>query len=152
GRPYVVLEYLDGGTLREHCGKPHPPRPVARFVQTLAEAVHYAHERGVVHRDLKPANVLLAGARDPGSGVSTGREAASSPTPDPWPLAPKIPAFGLAKMERPAGAGPSARTTSGQMVGTPHYMAPEQAEGRPGRIHPAVDVYALGVLLYELLT
>src|SRR5262245_8962840 len=60
GRPYVVLEYLDGGTLRQHCGKPHSPRLVARFVQTLAEAVHYAHERGVVHRDLKPANVLLS--------------------------------------------------------------------------------------------
>src|SRR5262249_3013982 len=152
GRPHVVLECPDGGTLRQHCGKPHSPRPVARFVQTLAEAVHYAHERGVVHRDLKPANVLLAGVRDPGSVVSTDREAASSPTPDPWPLTPKIADFGLAKMERSAGAGPSAHTTSGQMMGTPHYMAPEQAEGQPGRVCPPVDIYALGVILYELLT
>ena len=138
GQPFLLLEYLDGGTLRQRCGKPLEPRAAARLVQTLADAIHCAHQQGVTHRDLKPANVLLT--RD---GV------------------PKITDFGLARLEAlPAefGAGrggndrPDALTTSGQLLGTPQYMAPEQADRRLGQVGPAADVYALGVILYELLT
>jgi WD40 repeat protein len=153
GRLYVVLEYLDAGTLRQHCGKPHSPRLVARLVQTLAEAVHSAHERGVVHRDLKPANILLQVAD---RRLTIEREEAAPASAGPSAICNlesailKITDFGLAKMNSPAG--PSVHTASGQLMGTPHYMAPEQAEGRPNRVRPAVDIYALGVILYELLT
>ena len=137
GQPFLLLEYLDGGTLRQRCGKPQEPRDAAMLVQTLADAVHSAHQQGITHRDLKPANVLLT--RD---GV------------------PKITDFGLARLDAlPAelgasqgGAIPDALTGSGQLLGTPHYMAPEQADRRLGQVGPAADVYALGVILYELLT
>jgi len=137
GQPFLLLEYLDGGNLRQRCGKPQDPRAAASLVQTLADAIHSAHEHGITHRDLKPANVLLT--RD---GV------------------PKITDFGLARLEAlpvelgagQGGALPDALTTSGQILGTPHYMAPEQADRRLGQVGPAADVYALGVILYELLT
>lgn len=133
GQPYLLLEYLDGGTLRQRCGKPQDPRAAAELVHTLADAIHSAHQHGITHRDLKPANVLLT--RD---GV------------------PKITDFGLARLDalpaEPGEAIPDALTTSGELLGTPHYMAPEQADRRRGPVGPAADVYALGVILYELLT
>src|SRR5262249_62275172 len=104
---------------------PLPDREAAALVETLARAVHFAHERGVVHRDLKPANVLLAA-----DGT------------------PKITDFGLAKrLDVESG-----NTRSGDILGTPSYMAPEQAAGKTKEVGPAADVYALGAILYECLT
>jgi serine/threonine-protein kinase len=126
GRPYFTMELVDGGSLaRKLAGAPQPPREAAQSVATLAGAVHAAHAGGIVHRDLKPSNILL--------------------TPDGTP---KISDFGLAR-RLDGGAG---LTRTGVAVGTPSYMAPEQARGRPGAVGPAVDVYALGAILYELLT
>jgi serine/threonine protein kinase len=126
GRPYFTMEYLESGSLAHKlAGTPQPVRHAAQLVATLAGAVQAAHERGIVHRDLKPANVLLA---EDGT--------------------PKITDFGLARQQGD-GAG---LTQTGMAIGTPSYMAPEQARGRPDAVGPAVDVYALGAILYELLT
>ena len=126
GRPYFVLEFLGGGSLSDKLsGTPQPPGRAAELVLTLAHAMHYAHQQGVVHRDLKPANVLLA---EDGT--------------------PKITDFGLAKnldLDHE-------QTRSGAVVGTPSYMAPEQAAGSTRQVGPAADIYALGAILYELLT
>jgi hypothetical protein len=126
GRPYFSLEYAEGGSLAQALdGTPRPGRDAARLAETLARAVHAAHRAGIVHRDLKPANVLLMG-----DGT------------------PKITDFGLAKhLDGPAGP-----TRTGLIMGTPSYMAPEQAGGRSKEVGPATDVYALGSVLYELLT
>ncbi len=131
--PYFSLEFVDGGNLSQKAaGKPQPPRDAARLIEILARAAHYAHERGIVHRDLKPANVLLA---------SPGRESGESPIP-------KIADFGLAKcLDDESGS-----TRTGLVIGTPSYMAPEQALGQNRDITRATDVYALGAILYELLT
>jgi serine/threonine-protein kinase len=126
GWPYYTMELLEGGSLSQAlAGTPQPARQAAALLITLAEAMREAHQIGIVHRDLKPANVLLAA-----DGT------------------PKIADFGLA---RQVGEQPLL-TMSGARVGTPSYMAPEQAAGRPGRIGPAADIYALGALLYETLT
>jgi tRNA A-37 threonylcarbamoyl transferase component Bud32 len=126
GLPFFSLEFVAGGSLAEQLhGTPQPPRTAARLVETLARAVDTAHQKGIIHRDLKPANVLLT---EDGT--------------------PKITDFGLAK--RP-DAG-TAHTQTGAIVGTPSYMAPEQAAGRGRSVGPAADVYALGALLYEMLT
>jgi tRNA A-37 threonylcarbamoyl transferase component Bud32 len=126
GFAYLSLEYCEGGSLAKGLdGTPRPPRLAAHLVEKLATAMHAAHQRGIVHRDLKPGNVLL---------TADGQ--------------PKIADFGLAKdMDDSAG-----QTASGAILGTPSYMAPEQAGGRSKQITPAVDVYALGAMLYELLT
>jgi WD40 repeat protein/tRNA A-37 threonylcarbamoyl transferase component Bud32 len=126
GLPYMALEYATGGSLaRQLNGTPFRPTEAARLVETLARAMQAAHERGIVHRDLKPANVLLTGDGSP-----------------------KITDFGLAKkFDDAAGL-----TVSGAIMGTPSYMAPEQAEGKGQAIGPVTDVYALGAILYELLT
>ncbi|HYT88518.1 MAG TPA: serine/threonine-protein kinase [Gemmataceae bacterium] len=126
GRPYLVLEFVGRGNLAEQLdGTPLPPRRAAELVLALARAMAHAHERGVLHRDLKPANVLLA---EDGT--------------------PKIADFGLAK-RLDADRG---QTRTGEILGTPSYMAPEQAEGRVRDLGPATDIYALGAILYELLT
>jgi WD40 repeat protein len=126
GRPYCALEYVDGGSLAEKlAGTPQPDRATAQLLEKLARAMHVAHKRNVVHRDLKPANVLL--------------------TKDGTP---KISDFGLAKrLDVPLG-----QTQSGVVMGTAGYMAPEQATGHSKQVGPAADVYALGAILYEMLT
>jgi WD40 repeat protein len=125
GQPYLVLEFVDGDSLaRRLAGTPLDPRRAAELVETLAGAIHYSHGRGVVHRDLTPSNVLL---------TADGT--------------PKITDFGLAKLL----TGGAERTVSGAVLGTPSYMAPEQAAGKVSAISPATDVYALGAILYELL-
>jgi WD40 repeat protein len=144
-RPYVALEYVEGGTLAQRLsGTPVPPREAAELIETLARAVHYAHQRGVLHRDLKPANVLLSF-----SGRSQGGACPVLACERPLDgCVPKIADFGLAK-RLDAGPGP---TRSGVVLGTPSYMAPEQVACNGAAVGPAVDIYALGAILYELLT
>jgi WD40 repeat protein/serine/threonine protein kinase len=126
GLPFLALEYVPGGTLaRMARGKPQSFRWAARMVETLARAIHMAHQKGIVHRDLNPSNILIA---------SDGT--------------PKISDFGLAKFLR----GDLGLSQNGLMQGTPSYMAPEQIDGRGGGVGPATDIYALGALLYEMLT
>jgi serine/threonine-protein kinase len=132
GWAYFALEFVPGGSLARHlAGRPQPAGPSARLVETLARAMEYAHSQGIVHRDLKPANVLLTA-----HGL------------------PKISDFGLAKRldPEPGTSLPRDRTLTGEVLGTPSYMAPEQTLGRPGEVGPAADVYALGAILYECLT
>ena len=125
GLPYVALELLEGGSLDERLAdKAQPEADSARLVATLARAIHVAHQAGIIHRDLKPSNVLF-------SADGT----------------PKITDFGLAKRLKEEG-----HTESGQVMGSPGYIPPEQAEGRAKEATPATDVYALGAILYEMLT
>lgn len=127
GRLYYAMELIEGGSLDKHlAGQPRPAAQAAALVHTLALAVQHAHAQKVIHRDLKPGNILLS---DDGS--------------------PKITDFGLAKR---LDSDSTAWTREGAVLGTASYMAPEQAAGRVGAIGPAADVYALGAILYELLT
>ena len=126
GNPYLVLEVLPGGTLADRLRRGElPPRDAARLIETLARAAHAAHARGIIHRDLKPANVLFTS-----DGV------------------PKVTDFGLVKRLD----GDSAHTRTGEFMGTPAYMSPEQAAGNAKEVGPEADVYALGAILYECLT
>ncbi len=127
GKPYVALEFLDGGTLQQQLdGVPQKPQQAARLLETLARAMHYAHQRGIIHRDLKPANILLDA-----DGT------------------PKITDFGLAKRLEQEDQG---QTGTEAILGTPTYMAPEQAAGKTRDVGPAADIYALGAILYDVLT
>jgi WD40 repeat protein/tRNA A-37 threonylcarbamoyl transferase component Bud32 len=126
GRPFFSLEFVPGGSMSAKLdGTPWPVRQAAQLLAKLARAIHAAHQLGIVHRDLKPANVLIDN-----DGT------------------PKITDFGLAK-KIDDSAGP---TQSGAILGTPSYMAPEQAAGKTHQVGPVADVYALGSMLYELLT
>jgi serine/threonine-protein kinase len=129
GRPTMVLEWMGGGSLArklaDRGGQPWPVKEAVQLVATLAQAVEYAHGRGFCHRDLKPENVLYTAAGTP-----------------------KLSDFGLAKRL----ADPTELTEAGVRMGTPGWWAPEQAEGRSGEAGPAADIYALGAILYKLLT
>jgi formylglycine-generating enzyme required for sulfatase activity/tRNA A-37 threonylcarbamoyl transferase component Bud32 len=126
GRPFFSLEFVPGGTLEKKIdGKPQAPLYAAHIVETLARTIHAAHQHGIIHRDLKPANVLLTAEGEP-----------------------KITDFGLAKRL----ADNSALTATNHVVGTPSYMAPEQASARKNAISTCSDIYALGAILYEMLT
>ena len=126
GRHYFSMDYIEGRNLAEWAaGKPVAAMQAATLVKTIAEAIHYAHQRGTLHRDLKPSNVLVDADDEP-----------------------HVTDFGLAKIfgsERDL-------TQTGDIMGTPTYMPPEQASGRHDQIGPYSDVYALGAILYELLT
>jgi Flp pilus assembly protein TadD len=147
GRAFLVLEYAVHGSLAERLKEaPLPPPAAARLVETLAEAVHFAHERGIVHRDLKPGNILLAsGGRKP---PECGGSSSGDSCPALAECVPKVADFGLAKL---VGGG-TGLTCTGMILGTPSYMAPEQADGQGKEAGPATDVYALGAILYECLT
>lgn len=128
GQPYLAMAFIDGLTLRQWAQQSTPtPHEAARVVATLAETVHYAHEHGVIHRDIKPANVMI--------DSESGR--------------PILMDFGLAKE---LSENDSQVTRSGQVMGTPAYMAPEQAAGAIDEIGPRSDVYALGAVLFELIS
>jgi serine/threonine-protein kinase len=141
--PYFCLEFVPGGSLDQKLnGTPLPPRRAAHLVEILARAMHVAHQQGIVHRDLKPSNVLLAFS-DPIHGVKLDNSADETGY-----FEPKISDFGLAKRL----GDEHGQTQTGAIMGTPGYMAPEQAASRKNEIGPATDVYALGAILYELLT
>ena len=126
GHPYFEMEFVGGGSLADRLdGTPRPPRDAARLVETLARAMAEAHRQGIVHRDLKPGNILL--------------------TPEG---VPKVADFGLAKLLTVE----SGLTRTDSILGSPSYMAPEQAEGKTREVGPAADLYALGAILYEMLT
>jgi WD40 repeat protein len=148
--PYFAMEYAEGGSLAERwAGTPQPARVAARTIASLATAVQAAHEQGIIHRDLKPANILLAyvsGSQSPDK--NSKRFAGESERRTDRELLPKISDFGLARHLD----DPRSLTLTGQVMGTPGYMAPEQARGRADDVGPAADIYALGVLLYEALT
>ncbi len=127
GNPFFALEYVEGGSMAAALAAgAWTPTEAAELVETLTRALHHAHQKSIVHRDLKPANVLLSPDR-----------------------VPKVTDFGLAKRLED---GDSGHTRTGAVMGTPSYMAPEQASGRIHQIGPATDVYALGTILYECLT
>ena len=125
GRPFFTMKLLEGGTLEDHLERlRREPKQAAELLAKVARAVHHAHERGILHRDLKPANVLLD---------TEGR--------------PYVADFGMARL-----LDGRTSVTGSAVLGTPSYMAPEQATGDARRITKAVDVYSLGAILYELLT
>jgi eukaryotic-like serine/threonine-protein kinase len=140
---YIASAYCGGPNLAawlKTCEKRPAPKQAAWIVASLADAMHYAHSQGVLHRDLKPSNVLL----EPHPPTAAFEEAANGL----FPFTPKITDFGLAKIvERAEDA-----TFTGAMLGTPAYMAPEQAEGRLDAIDPRTDVYGLGAILFELIS
>jgi serine/threonine protein kinase/tetratricopeptide (TPR) repeat protein len=162
GRPFFSLEFVDGGSLdRRIAGTPQLPLPCADVVRKAALAMEYAHQRGVVHRDLKPSNILLVVTPTAGSSATppstVQRRSATVASGDGAGMAidpilglgePKITDFGLAKrLDDDSG-----QTHSGAILGTPSYMSPEQADGRIRDVGPLSDVWALGAILYDLIT
>jgi serine/threonine-protein kinase len=134
GQAFFAMEYVPGKNLTKRLTQDAlPGRLAAHYMEKVARAVHFAHQRGILHRDLKPPNILLDELDQP-----------------------KISDFGLAKVFGPQpGGGPahvSEHTRTGSVMGTPSYMAPEQADGRTRELGPSCDVYGIGAVLYELLT
>jgi hypothetical protein len=120
---YIVMQYVEAGTLQRHMRQPMNLETIAKIIEQLADALDYAHRRGVIHRDIKPTNVLMEEGR--------------------WPL---LADFGIAKMV----GGDTGLTATGVGIGTPAYMSPEQGQGQP--VDARSDVYSLGVMLFEMLT
>ena len=143
--PYFVMEYVAGGNLADALrGQPQSPRAAAQLLETLARALHHAHQQGIVHRDLKPGNVLVQMIR---GGEKKDEGSPGSPLLDSATIQPKLTDFGLARL----GDG-SDLTQTGDTLGTPSYMAPEQTAGKSAEISPLTDVYGLGAIFYETLT
>lgn len=157
GLPYFSLELVEGGSLHEEMHKETgiPMKRAAAIVETLARAMDYAHERNIIHRDLKPANILLhktEGAEDGSRSGSANRTLQHSGSSTHRQMhfhidIPKITDFGLAKHLE----DDQSQTRDGAILGTPSYMAPEQAAGRGKEVGPAADIYALGAILYDML-
>jgi serine/threonine protein kinase len=126
GLQYFAMDFVEGQSLAKLLGNgPLPAKRAAAYLKTIAEAIHYAHERGLLHRDLKPSNVLIDSSDQP-----------------------RVTDFGLARRLE----GDSELTLSGQVLGSPNYMPPEQAEAKRGQLSRRSDVYALGAMLYHVLT
>jgi WD40 repeat protein/serine/threonine protein kinase len=144
---FLSLELIEGGSLADHLeGKPQLPRATARLLETVAWAVEHAHSRGIIHRDLKPANILLSRESNVAAGTPADDSRISNKPLDAF--VPRIADFGLAKrLVAPADA-----TLEGDIIGTPSYMAPEQAAGKGENVGPRTDIYSLGVILYEMVT
>ena len=146
---YIATAYCEGRSLAACLAEATDSIPIAtaaRWVAELADGVEHAHLHGILHRDLKPANVVLEPAP---IGLASAVDSAFEPgRPGEKRFIPKLTDFGLAKVLDSQGA----RTKTGVMLGTPAYMAPEQVDARLGPVGPATDVYALGAILYELLT
>ncbi len=158
GVPFFAMEFCHRGSLEQQLGgKPQDPKEAARLGETLARAMHYAHNQGVVHRDLKPANVLLAAGKvaypqgstrgETGGTTSQGAADKRPATQPATQVTPKVADFGLAKQLDVAG-----QTATGAVMGTPSYMAPEQAGDSSEGVGPRTDVYGLGAIMYECLT
>lgn len=146
-QPYLSLEFVDGGSLAQviATGKVWAFSDAATLTAQLAHTIEYAHAQGVIHRDLKPGNILL----NADSGIRSADSKSNPPLRTPA-FVPKVTDFGLAKRldEEPGSGG----TKTGAVMGTPSYIAPEQAAGKPDAVGPTADVYACGAVLYELLT
>ncbi|MBX3373091.1 MAG: tetratricopeptide repeat protein [Phycisphaeraceae bacterium] len=141
-QPYFAMELVEGRSLEAYVAdRSLSIRAALLIIARLADAVHHAHIKGVIHRDLKPANVVI---------VDTA--VAGGPAPDPDHLRPKILDFGVARLADAPDGDTLARTVAGQLVGTVPYMSPEQIGGDPHAIDTRTDVYAIGVIAYELLT
>jgi eukaryotic-like serine/threonine-protein kinase len=153
-QPFIVMEYVHGRPLLEHaCEQKLSRRSRLELMAMICDAVHHAHQNGVVHRDLKPANILLADGSRP--WLLDARPEHPSPTADapPPPAAfPKILDFGVARLTGADVQSLTLHTTVGELIGTVPYMSPEQAAGDPARLDWRSDVYSLGVILFELLT
>jgi serine/threonine-protein kinase len=151
GQPYFTMKLITGGSLAKHLPRfTADLRSAANLLVLIARAIHHAHQRGVLHRDLKPANILLtaedAEGRRGKSDFPLSLRASASLAVNAF--TPLITDFGLAKRLE----GKASLTDTGSIVGTPAYMAPEQASGKRGTITTATDVYGLGNLLYAMLT
>ena len=149
GQPYFTLEFVAGGTLSQYlAGKPLLPRQAAALLEPIARAVQYAHDNGIVHRDLKPGNILIA--KDEAGRVKDEKNASVDSAPSVMAhsssIKPKITDFGLARIVEAPGL-----TQTEMVMGTPEYMAPEQATGQSS-IGPAADIWSLGAILYTMLT
>ncbi|HYV38869.1 MAG TPA: protein kinase [Gemmataceae bacterium] len=152
GQPYFALEYCDSGTLRNKLKDgPLPVIDAAGIIETLARAMDLAHQNLIIHRDLKPENILIGHRPASSSDSNKDHSGSGSKSDSQWSLSLKITDFGLAKkMDGDEIATRVELTETGAVMGTVGYMAPEQARG--DRVGPLADVYALGAILYELLT
>jgi len=152
-QPYFVMEHVEGLSLSERIAEsgPIPPREAARLLAEVARAVQHAHEHGILHRDLKPSNILISRDGSPKADSTNSVDSPLSDSSHSKSEIAKISDFGLAKHLRMGpGSAPDWRTHTGSIIGTPSYMAPEQATGRKD-LSPATDVYSLGAILYEVL-
>ncbi|MEK7865730.1 MAG: serine/threonine-protein kinase, partial [Planctomycetota bacterium] len=129
GQVYFTTDFVSGRSLDKVLKEAVPPKQAVTWVKQVAEALHYAHEQGVIHRDVKPANILVDGKGNP-----------------------FVMDFGLAKeVDQAAGVGDSNLTVSGALLGTPQYMSPEQASGRIDMLGPPTDQFSLGAMMYEMI-